>query len=166
MTDDALEETQGPGPAVPVALVGDLAPQPGPGAQPIAGPPTPTPATGRAVFRNLRRQLADEELATPGVHKLLLAELDRADEECAELRGYESRYHERDKEAAILTEKLRGDRAIDVCFGVGVGLGGIIAGLAPYMWDKLKPDAVLGTICLGIGLALIAGAAVVRAIKR
>jgi hypothetical protein len=67
----------------------DGVPQPGPGAHEVPGSPVTTPATGRQVYRNLRRQLTDEELASPGVQKLLLADLDRMDEECAELREYE-----------------------------------------------------------------------------
>ena len=92
--------------------------------------------------------------------------LDRADEENLSLRGYVDRYHEKDKEAAVLTEKLNRDRAVDIFFGTGVGLGGVIAALGPYLWEKIKTDTIPGTIALIVGLALILGASIGRWVKR
>jgi hypothetical protein len=43
----------------------------------------PTPTTGRRqAFRDLRRQLTDEDLGSAGVQKLLLDELERAESQC------------------------------------------------------------------------------------
>ena len=39
-----------------------------------------------------------------------------------------------------------------------------MGGLAPYFWDKLCPDYTPG-ILLALGLALVAGAATVKAVK-
>lgn len=132
-----------------------------------AGPPLPqAPTTGRQAFRGLRRQLTDEELANPGVQKILLDDLERVETECAELMKVEERYHQAEKRAAILEERLKSDRAIEIFFGVGTALGGAIIGLAPYFWELFKPNHVPGYIAFGIGILIMAGATVGRMVKR
>ena len=122
-----------------------------------------TPATGRRqALRDLRRQLTDEELASPGVQKLLLDDLQRADSECDLLSGYVTRFHDADKRAAVLDERLRTQTALEVAFGVGVGLGGAIMGLAPGLWTTPP----YGTLAFAVGLLLMLGAIVARVIKR
>jgi hypothetical protein len=135
------------------------------------GEPTPlaasageaTPPTGRRqALRDLRRQLTDEDLASPGVQKLLLDDIERADAECDLLSGYVTRFHEADKRAAVLEERLRTQTAFEIAFGVGVGLGGAIMGLAPSLWNT-PPFGVLAIV---VGLLLTLGATVARVIKR
>jgi len=122
-----------------------------------------TPSTGkRQALRDLRRELTDSDLASSGVQKMLLHAVDAADAECEVLTGYRTRFHEADKRAAVLEEKLRTQTAIEVAFGVGLGLGCAIIGLTPLFWTE-QP---LGYITLGIGLLLALGASIVRVIKR
>lgn len=122
-----------------------------------------TPTTGkRLALRDLRRQLTMEELASPGAQKMLLEELERADAECESLRAYETRYHEADKRAAVLEERLRTQTALEIAFGVGVALGGAIMGLAPGLWT-LRP---FGHLALLVGAVLVVGASVARVVKR
>jgi hypothetical protein len=119
------------------------------------------PTSRRQAFRDVRRQLSDDDLASPGVQKLILDELERAEAECDQLRGYIDRYHEAEKRAAILNERLKPIRSIDLLFGVGVGLGGAILGLAPVFWTE-KLQAV---ICLIVGALLILGSVAGRLVK-
>ncbi len=108
--------------------------------------------------------MKDEELSNPGVVKLMLDELEQSAQECAELRVYVEKFHDADKQAAILEERLRAATAIEVAFGVGVGLGGTVLGLAPFYWDKNRPhEAVVVVI---VGMILMVGATVMRVIKR
>ena len=86
------------------------------------------------------------------------------EELCAELREYEKQFHEKDKRVEVQVEKMRSNRAVDISFGVGTALGGIMAGLAPYLWDKID-SSIPGLIFLLLGLALIAAAATVKAVK-
>ena len=44
------------------------------------------------------------DLKSPGVQKMLLDELERADAECEGLQSYASRFHDADKRAAVLEE--------------------------------------------------------------
>lgn len=122
------------------------------------------PASGRRVaFRDVRRQLTDDELTSPGVQKLLLDMLEDADEEKETLRSYIGLYHEADKRAAVFSENLKSQTSVEVFFGVGVGLGGAIIGLAPFLWgDKPEYGAITGII----GLGLVIGATIGRIVKK
>lgn len=130
-------------------------------------PPPPdsaVPATGRrAAFRDIRRQLTDEELKNPGVQKLLLDMLQESDEEREGLRSYVDRFHTADKASAVLMETVKTHTAIEVFFGVGVGLGGAIIGLAPFFWVS---KAEYGVITGIIGLGMMIGSTIGRVVKR
>lgn len=129
-----------------------------------AGVPQSTvAATGkRQAFRDIRRQIEEEDLGSPGVQKMLLDDLERAESECEILQGYIERYHEADKRSAVLEERLRTQTAVEIFFGVGVGLGGTILGLAPVFWDT-QPQ---GALALVVGLILVIGATIGRVMKR
>jgi hypothetical protein len=117
------------------------------------------PASGRrAAFRDVRRQLTDEELSSPGVQKLLLDMLQDTDEERETLRSYVGLFHEADKSAAVLSERVRTQTAVEVFFG----LGGAIVGLSPFFWgDKPEYGAITGLV----GLGLMIGATIGRIVK-
>jgi hypothetical protein len=107
--------------------------------------------------------LTDDELSHPGVQKLLLDILQEVDEDCDYLKSFVTLYHEADKKAAILSEKLLMNTTIEVFFGVGVGLGGTIIGLAPFLWGS-KPE--YGLITVLVGVCMIIGSTVGRMVKR
>lgn len=121
------------------------------------------PTSRRISLTNVRRQLTDEELSNPGAQKLLLDILEEAESERYNYKVYVTSYYEADKIAAILGEKLLADKKIDVFFGVGTGLGGAILGLTPYL-GQIK--GFYGLICALIGIGLIVGAGVGRALKK
>jgi len=115
----------------------------------------------RQAFSNIRRQLSEADLASPGVQKMLLEELDRAESQCEVAEGFRERFHSADKEAAVLREKLKTVTAMEVFFGLGVAMGSIMIGLAPYFWD----DKGRGGLLLAIGTVVLIGSAVARKIK-
>lgn len=122
-----------------------------------------TPASGgRQAFRDIRRQLSDDDLATPGVQKLLLDELERAEAQCEMLSGYIERYYDAEKRAAVLAEKLRPRSALEIAIAVGIGVGGTIVGLSPLFWK----DQPRGWLALALGLILMIGAGVAGAVRR
>lgn len=146
----------------PAAAPGPDAPQPGPGAEAPAGPPPQTPASGRRALTNIARQLTEADLEHPGVQKLLLDLLDRADDDCGVLRAYVDLFHSKDKEAAVLTANLIADRRLEMFSSGGLALGGIVAGLAAYFWGKKEPDVLTGAIALVVGLAILLMSVVAR----
>jgi VIT1/CCC1 family predicted Fe2+/Mn2+ transporter len=120
----------------------------------------PTLPYGKLLaLQNLRRQLTDEELATPGVQKLLLDMVEVAETEKESIKEYVQKYNEADKKASILAEKLNKDRKIDVFFGVGIGLGGVIIGLSPYFFSL---SSLAGTLCCIIGALMMIGSTLGR----
>ncbi len=122
------------------------------------------PAYGKRIaFRDIGRKLSDEDFASPGVQKLILDELERADAECEQVKSYIERFHEADKKASILEERLNSSRAVEVLFGLGVGLGGAIMGLAPFFWNA---QTAHGEITIAIGILLIVGSTIARMIKK
>lgn len=124
---------------------------------------TTAPTTGHnQVFQDIKRQLSEEDLSSKGVQKLLLNGLERAESECEILKAYVTRYHDADKQSAILSERIRSVTTIEIMFGIGVGLGGTIMGLAPTFWG----DQPKGIIALLIGATLILGASIARVVKR
>jgi hypothetical protein len=126
---------------------------------PEAGPTAPT--TGRIVFRGLLRELNPDDLMNPGVQKLLVEMVDRADAECARLKDFEEQFHKADKRAAVLEAAAKTSTAVEVLFGVGVGFGGAVMALAPSFWNQ-QP---LGYLCLIIGAGLAGGASYARWVK-
>lgn len=140
---------------------GDSAQAPAVNAEP-AGAATVATTGKRQAFREIRRELTDAELASPGVQKLLLDNLDRAESDCEVLQAYVERFHEADKRAAVLQEKLRTETAFEILFTVGVGIGCAIIGLAPSFWDQ----SAKGPIALAVGIVLVTGSAAARVYKK
>jgi hypothetical protein len=136
---------------------------------PTSGPvrpsetPRETPPTGRRqAFRDLRRQLTDEELRNPGVMKLVLDEFEKAEIDNEILRAYVDRFYQADKRAAVLEEKLKTATALEVFFAVGLAVGAMIVGLGPFLWQE---EAAYGVLCLIVGGVLLIGSVIARFVK-
>ena len=116
----------------------------------------------RQAFKDIRRQLTEADLSTPGVQKMLLEDLQLAEDKCDILEGYVERFHEADKRAAVLEEKLITQNALEILFAVGLGVGCGIIGVTPLFWDATSK----GPIALAIGVLLVGGATGARLLKR
>src|SRR5258708_115970 len=126
-----------------------------------AGPTAP--ASGRRPsFREIRRQLNEEELKQAGVQKLLIEDFEGAETECETLRLYVEKYHEADKEVARLAEKLKTNIAFENLTGVGFAGGGAIVSLAPSVWAM---STVKGIAAVGVGLLFIIGSTGARIVQ-
>lgn len=106
---------------------------------------------GRRSLARVRREMNDDELAQPAVQKMMMDELERLDQERADLLLYRDRFAEADKRCAILAEKLKPKVAADVFFGGCNTIGAIMVGLAPSAWSV----GILGYASLGLGVALV-----------
>jgi hypothetical protein len=100
----------------------------------------------------LRRELADEELNNPAVQKLLLGEIDRLELRANELESFESRFHQSDKEKAVLEEKLKAHNALDILHSFCLAAGSAIMGLSSLV--KINET---GWIFLVVGGLLVLG---------
>lgn len=120
-----------------------------------------TPKARRA-FSKVRRELSEEELSSPAVHRLLLDEIDQLEQQVVELSEFRDRFHKTDKEKAVLEERLRISIASEIIFGVCLTIGAALIGLTPFLWTT-KPQ---GHLSLGIGIILIIGGIISRAVRK
>ena len=109
----------------------------------------------------MRRELSDEEIAIPAVGKMLVGEIDRLEDEVSKIEGLRDDYHDADKRAAVLTEKLAPKRAIEVVTTIVATVGGVAMGFAKSYWTS---DHALGVMLLVCGLLLIIGSAIAKLI--
>jgi hypothetical protein len=159
MADDAPEA-----PAQPI----DPAPPPAPPLVvtqnvPIEGAPTAPTSGRRPSFRDIRRQLTEEELKQPGVQKLLIEDFERAEMECETLRSFVEKYHEADKQVGILRERSKVDKALEIATSIGLVGGGAIFSLAPSFWAV---NTFQGVAAIVIGLLFVGGAIAAKAAQR
>lgn len=106
----------------------------------------------RRALSGARRVLTEDELAAPAARVMLLDELDRLETEKAELSQYRSRFHETDKECAVLKERGKARTAVGVLSTVTVALGGTLLGAALSMsGSSLYLSAAVGSVLLLMG---------------
>jgi len=104
----------------------------------------------------MRRELTDEELGTSAVQKLLMDELERLEAECGASKIFETKYHERDKDAVLFEEKLKRNVSSDVFFGGSLTIGAALMTYSSSLWS-LPPAGwiilVLGALLMASGIA-------------
>jgi hypothetical protein len=88
------------------------------------------------AYRGLMRGLTESEWKSSGTRILILEHIARLEDELSELQKYRSQYHEKDKESAVLRQKLRQSTAVDMLFDLALAVGGILVGLGPSLYDK------------------------------
>ena len=92
---------------------------------------------------------------------MLLERLDRLEEESATLHDFQQRYHDVDKKAGILEERLRErqKRAIaqEILHGAGLVVGSMMVGYAPSLSD------VQQLLAVSVGAIMVFGAIVSKA---
>ena len=111
--------------------------------------------TKRQSFGGLRRQLSEEELSGPGVQKMLLDEIDRLDSELVDAKKMADRFHEVDKEVAILREQAKPRNALELISTASLTVGSVALGLVYGIEDNPSLSWVVlagGVILIGIGL--------------
>jgi hypothetical protein len=100
----------------------------------------------RQIFENLTHQLNNEDVTNPAAVKLIIDRMIIAEENRDSFKQFERLYYAEHEKAAVLTEKLRTNKMVEVFFGTGLALAGAAAGVAPLFWDK---DHMLpGIICI------------------
>ena len=120
----------------------------------------------RRAFSGLKLELTDEELYSPGVPKILLDNLTRAEEDNAILRPFRDRFHECDKKNGKLEERLTTNRTIDVISTGCLMACAALVGYAPALWSSTATPAHAGPMALGIGIVLSVSGLVARVISR
>lgn len=111
-------------------------------------------------YANVPRLLSEKDMNSPAVQKLLLSENDRMSRELARFHEMAENYYSRDKEAAILEEKLKQSTGAEVLFTFCETGGSALVGVSPLFWDNK------GWILLLIGFVFILGGILFKFVKR
>ena len=82
----------------------------------------------RRSFRQVRRELNEDELGSSGVQKMLLDELERMDGAENELKSVKMKYFEAEKSLAVTSEKLKTHHAFDLLSTGTVAIGSLVFG--------------------------------------
>jgi hypothetical protein len=113
----------------------------------------------RAYLGSARRNLSEEELKAPGAIRLLISEIERLDERCANLEVYETKYHDLRVEKAGLEARLRSSRWHEVLTGLCLATGSAGIGLAlKLLSEDATHGSAIGFLALSVVL-VIAGIA-------
>ena len=107
---------------------------------------------GRSAFKNLRRELTEDELASPAIQRMLIDEIERLEEENIDLKEAQNLYHEADKRSAVLEEKLKDRLGQEIMYGSCLAVGAAAMGYAPAIWG---PGRLTGLIFIALGAILI-----------
>ncbi len=99
----------------------------------------------------LNRQLTEDDLKSPGVRKLLLGQLDEYENCKNKLEKTIMNFHSKDKETAVLTERLKSFVSFDWIYTSLLTVGSILIG-----YYASQPDKGLILLILGIVSVIIA----------
>lgn len=122
--------------------------------------PLPSPK-GRQSFRQVRRELTEDELSSPAAQRLLLDELERLDSENSDLKSFQGKFHAADKRAGILDEKLKRHTALEILSSGALLAGALALGYAPKVWSS---DAT-GPMLVALGVILVAAGIWAKAVR-
>lgn len=122
-------------------------------------------------YSNIKREISEDDLKSPAVQRILLSEVDKLENRNIELENVlktnikffndlKDNYHEVDKQKEILEEKLKTHKSQEILYSFCLTSGSIIIGLAKNVWDK-----GYGQLFLGLGLFLIIGGIISKAVK-
>ena len=109
----------------------------------------PSPSKSPRAFRNISRELTEEDLSNVAVQKLLLSEIDRLGIENEEYRLYMEHFHEANRKVAVLEEKGKTKLAFEILSGTCLTFGGLAIGQINALWPS-PLTWIVGV--LGIGL--------------
>ena len=101
-------------------------------------------------------------MSATGVQKLLVAEIDRLEEENRELKEVGREFSDSQRRIGVLEEKLKSHTALDVISGVCISVGGVALGAIPSL-SSVQP---YGLFAIGVGVILIAGGFLSQVVKR
>lgn len=115
----------------------------------------------RKALARVPRELAPEDLANPGVQKMLIEELERAEEETTELKGFREKFYGADKDLAVTKQKLTGWSAMEMISTACIASGAAAFAYAP----EAANTAHGGWVAVAFGVVLTAIGIIAKAIR-
>ena len=118
--------------------------------------------SSKKAFSKLKIELSDDDLSSPGVQKMLLAEIERLESTALASDGFKGKFHQKDKECAVLKEKDKTFVFSEILYSVSLALGAALLGITP----SLTATNVSLNVVWGIGVLLVIGALVAKVVKK
>lgn len=155
LSDDTPED--GDKPTAPAAPSG-----PGPVAPEETGSPTLPPAKARRAWSRVRAYLSAEDLANPGVQKLLVDEVETLHEQKELLEGFREDLHQEQLKNSELSGRLKSNVREEIMSSIGLTIGSAMLGFAPTVW---KDQSLLAGMLTAFAVVLLAGSITAKAMK-
>ena len=94
----------------------------------------------------VNRILTEEDLKSPGVRKMLLGQLDEYEQCKSDLNEVNRNFHSKDKEGAVLTERIIGLTRFDWLYSTLLTFGSILIGFYASQPDKGIVLLIIGVV--------------------
>lgn len=102
----------------------------------------------------LSRTLTEEDFKSPGVRKMLIGQVDEYEACKAELNTVRTSFHNKDKEAAVLKERLSSFQSFDWLFTALTCVGSILIGYYASQPEQGIVLLILGIICVAVAFII------------
>ncbi len=111
--------------------------------------------TKEKPLSRVNRVLTEEDLKSAGVRKMLLGQLDEYEQCKCDLVNVRSSYHGKDKECAVLTERIKALTSFDWLYSALLTFGSILIGFYASQPDK-------GLVLLIIGIVSVIASFIIK----
>jgi hypothetical protein len=111
----------------------------------------------RDFLRVGRKVLTEQDLATPAARRFMIAEIERLDADCDDLKKIAQHYHDLRADFAAIRESHNSSKLIDVLSAVLLAVGSAGLGAAPGYLSVHGAESIGWTFVIGSAL-LVAGA--------
>lgn len=111
-------------------------------------------------YSGIKRLLSEEDLDNIAIKKLIISENDKLERQISELEKIKTKYHEIDKEKAVLEEKVAKRNSFEILYSFCLSVGSVLAGLSGIFWEQK------GYLLLILGIVLIIGGIIAKIAKK
>ncbi|HHW9298813.1 TPA: hypothetical protein ACU3BK_000742 [Salmonella enterica] len=108
------------------------------------------PSPKAQSYMPLKRILSEKELLSIGSVRFMIENIEKLEGEISSLKSFRERFHEKDKNEAILNEKLSAYKFNEIAYNLSISIGALLVGIAIKLWDQ----EFYGVLALGCGVAL------------
>jgi hypothetical protein len=108
----------------------------------------------RAFLQAARRDLTEDEAASPAGRRFLIAEIERLDLLCAEYQSLAQNYHDQRVEIATLKEAAKPVRWNQILSFVSLSIGSAGVGAAPNYFT-IEGGVAVGLVVFGLSVVLV-----------
>lgn len=112
---------------------------------------------GKSPFSQVSRVITEEDLKSPVVVRILLNQFDEYQNLKSKYEHLQLDFHKKDKVCAILEEREKGNKAVDILNTVMLSVGPLLLGMLTYLIKENGWDAVTIIVCIAGGVLLLGG---------